>query len=81
MYSQYSGSELNYQYPREHMNSGYMTLKQAEHYLDKGKRLNLARKFVSGAIENIQKVLTYYANRGKPLSEIIDKIDSIKKQA
>ncbi|MEW6687214.1 MAG: type I-B CRISPR-associated endonuclease Cas1b [Candidatus Edwardsbacteria bacterium] len=64
-------------YPREHMNSGYMILKQAEHYLDEGKRLNLANKFVSGAIENIKKVLNYYANRGKPLSEIIDKVDSI----
>jgi len=64
-------------YPREHMNSGYMVLKQAEHYLDEAKRLNLARQFVNGAIENIKKVLTYYINRGKPLSEIFDRIGSI----
>jgi CRISPR-associated protein Cas1 len=64
-------------YPREHMNSGYMVLKQAEHYLDEAKRLNLARQFVNGAIENIKKVLSYYINRGKPLSEIMNKVDSI----
>jgi CRISPR-associated protein Cas1 len=64
-------------YPREHMNSGYMVLKQAEHYLDEAKRLNLARQFVIGAIENIKKVLSYYINRGKPLSEIMNKVDSI----
>src|SRR5690554_4530693 len=44
-------------YPREHLNSGYMTLKQAEHYLDEKKRLDLASKFVTGAIRNIEQVL------------------------
>jgi CRISPR-associated protein Cas1 len=56
-----------------------MVLKQAEHYLDEAKRLNLARQFVNGAIENIKKVLSYYINRGKPLSEIMNKVDSISK--
>ncbi len=64
-------------YPREHLNSGYMILKQAEFYLDKNKRFVLAKKFVWGAIENIKKVLTYYQNRGKNLEEIIDKVNSI----
>lgn len=56
-------------YPREHNNSGYLTLKQAEHYLDESKRLDLARRFVQGAIQNLQKVLRYYANRGKAVQE------------
>uniref|UniRef100_A0A7C4U7G1 CRISPR-associated endonuclease Cas1 n=1 Tax=candidate division WOR-3 bacterium TaxID=2052148 RepID=A0A7C4U7G1_UNCW3 len=64
-------------YPREHLNSGYMILKQAEHYLDNEKRLTLAKKFVYGAVENIKKVLNYYANRGKPLNEFIEKINKI----
>lgn len=64
-------------YPREHLNSGYMILKQAEHYINQEKRILLAKKFVSGGIENIKKVLMYYENRGKPLSEIIEKINSI----
>ncbi|WP_353685118.1 type I-B CRISPR-associated endonuclease Cas1b [Thermodesulfovibrio sp. 3907-1M] len=73
----YYGYYVGSFYPREHLNSGYMILKQAEHYLDHKKRLNLAENFVSGAIENIKRVLIYYANRGKPLNETIDKINSI----
>jgi CRISPR-associated protein Cas1 len=61
-------------YPREHLNSGYMVLKQAEHYLDSEKRLTLAEAFVEGAVENIKKVLTYYENRGKDVSEYKDRI-------
>lgn len=73
----YYGYYVGSFYPREHLNSGYMILKQAEHYLDAQKRLILAAKFVSGAIENIKRVLTYYENRGKALSEIIAKIDEL----
>ncbi|GIX47771.1 MAG: CRISPR-associated endonuclease Cas1 2 [Candidatus Tectimicrobiota bacterium] len=51
-------------YPREHYNSGYLTLKQAEYYLDEVKRLDLARRFVEGALENMLRVLRYYRNRG-----------------
>ena len=51
-------------YPREHYNSGFMILRQAEHYLDGQKRLLLARAFVLGAMQNIEKVIAYYRNRG-----------------
>jgi len=50
-------------YPREHLNSGHMILKQAEAYLDEGRRIALARKFVEGAVNNILKTLDYYARR------------------
>ncbi len=50
-------------YPREYLNSGYLLLRQAEHYLDGAKRLDLARRIVRGSILNMLKVLTYYANR------------------
>jgi len=70
----YYGYYVGSYYPREHLNSGYMILKQAEHYLDQEKRMRLARKFVSGAIENILRVLSYYENRGKALSGTISKI-------
>jgi CRISPR-associated protein Cas1 len=59
-YGYYSGSF----YPREHYNSGYLILKQAEHYLDEEKRLILAKSFVRGALQNMEKVLKYYGNRG-----------------
>ena len=65
-------------YPREHLNSGYMILKQAEHYLDKKKRLLLARLFVWGAIENIKKVLSYYINRGVDLGKIRTSIENLQ---
>jgi CRISPR-associated protein Cas1 len=51
-----------------------MILKQAEHYIDEGKRLNLARLFVRGAVLNIEKVLGYYKGRGVNLQGTIDSI-------
>jgi len=75
-YGYYSGSF----YPREHYNSGYMTLKQCEHYLDEEKRMDLARRFVRGAATNIKKVLSYYQNRGVDLAPIIKQIESLEKQ-
>ena len=59
----YYGYYVGSFYPREHLNSGYMILKQAEVYLNPERRINLARKFVEGAISNILKVLDYYARR------------------
>jgi len=64
-------------YPREHLNSGYMILRQAEHYLDEKKRLTIARAFVQGAVDNIRRVLSYYENRGKGVSEFRTKIEQI----
>jgi len=64
-YGYYTGSF----YPREHHTSGYMTLRQAEHYLDKEKRMVLASKFVKGGIANMIKVLDYYQRRRRRLTE------------
>lgn len=61
-------------YPREHLNSGYMILKQAEHYLDFEKRFKIASEFVIGASKNIRQVLRYYINRGKELKEVEENI-------
>ncbi len=65
-------------YPREHYNSGYMILKQAEFYNDVRKRTHLAKKFFNGAVENIEKVLNYYSNRGKKVGNFIKKIIELK---
>lgn len=70
-YGHYIGSF----YPREHYNSGYMILKQAEHYLDFEKRLFLAQQFVGGSLANIIQVLKYYANRDKEVSPFLEAID------
>ncbi|MEO0239101.1 MAG: type I-B CRISPR-associated endonuclease Cas1b [candidate division WOR-3 bacterium] len=74
----YYGFYIGSFYPREHLNSGYMILKQAEHYLDTTKRLRLAKKFVWGAVKNIIKVLEYYIARGKPLHEIVERIANLE---
>jgi len=47
-------------YPRETLISGDLIVRQVEHYLDRDKRLFLARCFVEGAVRNMQKVLTPY---------------------
>ncbi|MFV9568183.1 type I-B CRISPR-associated endonuclease Cas1b [Thermoanaerobacter mathranii] len=72
-YGYYVGSY----YPREHLNSGYMILKQAEYYNDESKRLYLAQKFVEGAYKNIRQVLKYYSNRGKNLEDAIYSIEKL----
>ncbi len=61
-------------YPREHYNSGMMILRQAEFYLNGEKRLDLAKRFVRGAIRNMLKVLAYYNNRGIDLQDLMDTI-------
>jgi len=73
-YEYYVGSY----YPREHLNSGYMILKQAEHYLDPQKRQKIAAEFVMGAVKNIGNVIRYYSNRGKNLKHIEDRIKEIE---
>ncbi|MGS0764722.1 type I-B CRISPR-associated endonuclease Cas1b [Syntrophomonas curvata] len=72
-YGYYIGSY----YPREHLNSGYMILRQAEHYGDEGKRLVLAKCFVRGAAANMLEVLRYYVNRGKELQNRVESISNL----
>ncbi|MFB6273397.1 MAG: type I-B CRISPR-associated endonuclease Cas1b [Salinibacter sp.] len=64
-YAYYIGSF----YPREHNVSGHLVLKQVNHYENEEHRLDLARRFVEGALTNLQKVLAYYRNRGKSVAD------------
>jgi len=73
----YYGYYVGTYYPREHLNSGYMILKQAEHYLDNGKRIVLAKKFIEGSAKNILNVIRYYKNRGKNLEEAENQIKAL----
>jgi len=70
-YGYYIGSYL----PRAHYSSGFMIIKQAEHYLDKEKRLILAKKFVYGGAMNMIKVLKYYEN-----DELRKKIETMEEK-
>ena len=67
-------------YPREHLNSGYVILKQAEHYLDYSQRLYLAIKIVQAAEANILVVLKYYNSRDVDLREGIFRIEGLYEQ-
>ena len=71
-------------YPRQTLVSGYLLVKQVEHYLGKEKRLELAKKFVEGCGENIIRNLQYYERTKGELKEEIEKIrffiNELKKQ-
>lgn len=72
-YGYYAGTY----YPREHLNSGYMILRQAEHYLDQELRLELAKALVQGAAANMREVLNYYNKRNKDVQAPLDKITDL----
>ncbi|MEN4017543.1 MAG: type I-B CRISPR-associated endonuclease Cas1b [Methanobacterium sp.] len=67
-YGYYDGSF----YPREKLLSGDLIIKQAEHYLDHGKRIFIAKKFVEGAAKNMEKVLKYYNLENQISSILLD---------
>ncbi|AFL94592.1 CRISPR-associated protein Cas1, HMARI/TNEAP subtype [Thermococcus cleftensis] len=52
-YGYYDGSF----YPRESLNSGDLVIRQAEHYLDRERRLELAKLFVRGSALNMERNL------------------------
>ncbi|RKD31278.1 type I-B CRISPR-associated endonuclease Cas1b [Thermohalobacter berrensis] len=76
----YYGYYIGSYYPREYLNSGYMILKQTEHYIDENKRLKIAREIVKGSSKNMLNVIKYYINRGKELENINNSIESLYNQ-
>ncbi len=62
-YGFYSGSF----YPRDYLHSGFLLVRQAEHYGTEPKRVALAKEFVQGAAHSLlRNVLYYERRRGKP---------------
>ena len=76
-YFNYYGYYMGTFYPREHYNSGYMILKQANVYSDEKRRLSLAKKFVEGAAKNCLKIMKYYDRREKDLEWHISEIENL----
>lgn len=77
------GDYIGTYYPREHYNSGYIIIKQVEFYLNKDKRLILAKSIAGGYIEQSLRVIKYYINRkdGKnrgKLGELCSQLEKIK---
>lgn len=75
-YGYYTGSF----YPREQLNSGFVIVKQVEHYLDNFKRVYIAREFIDTASYNIVKNIKNYVNKKPGLQEYINKIESIRNE-
>jgi len=59
-------------WPREVLLSGEVVLRQAEHYLDPGKRIELARLFVKGSISNLARNISYYAAARPELKSYVE---------
>ncbi len=74
-YGHYTGSF----YPREYLNSGFLLVRQVEHYRNKGLRLWLAQAFVDGAVHTMLKNLRYYQNRGIEVAEQIRQIEELRR--
>lgn len=59
----YYGNYTASLYPRDYLLSGQLKVQQVRHYLNRTKRLELARAFVEAALSNILRVLKYYVPR------------------
>lgn len=64
-------------WPRETLVSGYLLVKQVEHYLEREKRSELAKEFVRGSLQNIIVNLQYYNRHCESLAEDIAKVRSL----
>jgi len=74
-YGYYSGSF----YPREPFISGKLLVKQVEAYQSDEQRLIIAKKYVTGACDNILKNLQYHDARDKDMSVFIEQIKLLEK--
>ncbi|MBP1617413.1 MAG: type CRISPR-associated endonuclease Cas1 [Bacteroidetes bacterium] len=70
-YEHYTGSFA----PKEYLLAGKMQIEQTKSYIDKKKRLAIAKKFIQGASFNMTKNLRYYINREKDLTPILEVVE------
>lgn len=70
-YGYYTGSF----YPREYLNSGFLLVKQVEHYRSKSLRLKIAKEIVSAAVHNIKYNLKHYEKHNKDVEEDVSFIE------
>jgi len=70
-YGHYSGSY----YPKEYLNSGFLLVKQVEHYKNKSCRLIIAKEFVKSAAHNLKNNLRHYQKQEKDIDLEIKTIE------
>ncbi len=73
-YGFYVGSFI----PREQNVSGFLLVKQVEHYSEDNKRLALAKKFIETASYNIYRNVRYYNERGVDLGNILTELKALR---
>jgi len=76
----YHGYYIGSYYPREYLVSGNLLIKQVEHFIDKNKRLEIAKSIIDAAAFNIKSNLEYYLKQGKNVKEFIEKIEKLMQQ-
>lgn len=74
-YENYTGSFM----PKDYLLSGKVLIAQARAFDNKNKRLDIAKRILTGAVHNIIKNLKYYENRGRDLQPIVDIISGYSK--
>ena len=75
-YGFYSGSY----YPREYLVSGLLVVKQVENYLDRERRLEIAKEIIRSASHNILKNLAHYKKHGKDVGGVMEAIEQERAQ-
>lgn len=75
-YGFYTGSF----YPKKSKVSGNLLIKQVEHYINKEKRVKIAKEFIYSASDNIYRNLRYYKGRGKDVEEAMERIKSLQEE-
>ncbi len=72
-YGFYSGSF----YPKESLLSGTLVVRQVEHYLDKEKRLFIAKKFVESSLHNMKRNLEKREGFYQQIEKIKEAVDRV----